>query len=103
VSGDNYLVRVLDIIKNPCKKEQAWFDQAKRAIEKKLKVKFPDNKKHFLYKISDYHFNNAFNQRMRRDMLQHNGGIWHERIYPKNDDNQKMKRFFHSIPGSCGC
>ena len=43
-------------MKHPHKKEWAWFDRAKGAIEKKFKVKFPDNKKHFLYKISDHHF-----------------------------------------------
>jgi len=32
-------------MKHPHKKEWAWFDQAKGAIEKKFKVKFPDNKK----------------------------------------------------------
>ncbi len=82
-------------MKHPHKKEWAWFDRAKGAIEKKFKVKFPDNKKNFLYKISDHHFNNTFNQRMRRGMLQNVGGVWYERIYPKNnqDDIQKVKSF----------
>jgi hypothetical protein len=95
ILDDNYLVRVLDIMKHPHKKEWAWFDRAKGAIEKKFKVKFPDNKKHFLYKISDHHFNNTFNQRMRRGMLQTVGGVWYERIYPKNDqdDIQNVKSF----------
>ena len=61
-------------MKHPHKKEWAWFDRAKGAIEKKFKVKFPDNKKHFLYKISDHHFNNTFNHRMRWGMLQTVGG-----------------------------
>jgi hypothetical protein len=95
ILDDKYLVRVLDIMKHPHKKEWAWFDRAKGAIEKKFKVKFPDNKKHFLYKISDHHFNNTFNQRMRRGMLQNVGGAWYERIYPKNhqDDIQNVKSF----------
>ena len=83
ILDDKYLVRVLDIMKHPHKKEWAWFDRAKGAIEKKFKVKFPDNKKHFLYKISDHHFNNTFNQRMRRGMLQNVGGVWYERFTPK--------------------
>ncbi len=70
-------------MKHPHKKERAWFDQAKRAIETKFKVKFPNNKTHFLYRISDYLFNNMFNQRMRRGMLQNVGGVWYEWIYPK--------------------
>ena len=53
-------------MKHPHKKERAWFDQAKTAIEIKFKVKFPDNKKHSLYRIVDYIFNNTFNQRMRK-------------------------------------
>jgi hypothetical protein len=48
IHGDNYLVRVLDIMKHPHKNEWAWFDSAKGAIEKKFKVKFPYNKKTFL-------------------------------------------------------
>ena len=82
-------------MKHPDKKEWAWFDRAKGAIEKKFKVQFPDNKKHFLYKISDHHFNNTLNQRMKRGMLQNVGGVWYERIYPKNDqdDSQNVKSF----------
>ena len=85
ILDDNYLVQVLDIMKHPHKKERAWLEGAKRAIETKFKVKFPDNKKHFLYKIADYLFNNTFNQRMRRGMLQNVGGVWYERIYPKKE------------------
>ncbi len=44
---DDYLVQILDIMKHPRKKEGAWFDRAKRAIETKFKVKFPDNKNIF--------------------------------------------------------
>lgn len=80
---DDYLVRVLDILKHPHKKERAWFDRAKVALESKFKVKFPDNQKHFLYKIAEHLFNNTFNQRMRRGMLHNVGGVWYERIYPK--------------------
>lgn len=82
-------------MKHPHKNERAWFDRAKRAIENKFKVKFPDNKKHFLYRIADYLFKNTFNQRMRRGMLQNVGGVWYERIYPKNDqdDNRQEKSF----------
>ncbi len=58
-------------------------NRAKRAIETKFKVKFPDNKKHFLYRIADYLFNKTFNQRMRRDMLKNVGGVWYEQIYQK--------------------
>ena len=54
ILDDNYLVWVLDIMKHLHKKEWGWFDWAKGAIEKKFKVKFPDNKKHLLYKISDH-------------------------------------------------
>ena len=45
ILDDNYLVRILDIMKHPHKKERAWFDRAKNVIEIKFKVKFPDNKK----------------------------------------------------------
>ena len=48
ILDDNYLVRVLDIMKHPQKKEWAWFHSAKGDIEKKFKVKFPDNKKKIL-------------------------------------------------------
>jgi hypothetical protein len=36
ILNDDYLLRVLDIMKHPHKKELAWFDQAKGAIEKKF-------------------------------------------------------------------
>ena len=60
-------------------------------MENSFKVKFPDHKKHFLYRIADYLFNNTFNQRMRRGML-HNvqGGVWYERIYPKNNQSGNL-------------
>ena len=45
--------------------------------------KFPDHKKHFLYRITDYLFINTFNQRMRRGMLQNVGGVWYERFIEK--------------------
>ncbi len=80
-------------MKHPHKKERAWFDQAKRAIETKFKVKFPNNKKHFLYRIAYYLFNNTFNQRMRRGMLQNVGGELYKQIYPKKDDNQMEMSF----------
>ena len=83
ILDDNYLERVLDILKHPHKKERAWFDRAKVALESKFKVKLPDNQKHFLYKIADHLFNNTFNHRMRRGMLHNVGGVWYERIYPK--------------------
>ena len=83
ILDDNYLEQVLDILKHPHKKERAWFDRAKVALESKFKVKLPDNQKHFLYKIADHLFNNTFNQRMRRGMLHNVGGVWYERIYPK--------------------
>ena len=38
ILDDNYLVRIFDIMKHPHKKERAWFDRAKRAIETKFKV-----------------------------------------------------------------
>ena len=71
ILDDKYLVRILDILKHPHKNETAWFNQAKWAVETKFKVKFPHNKKHFLFRITDYLFNNTFNQRIRRGMLQH--------------------------------
>lgn len=83
ILDDDYLLCVLDILKHPHKKERAWFDRAKVALESKFKVKFPDNQKHFLYKIAEHLFNNTFNQRMRRGMLHNVGGVWYERIYPK--------------------
>ena len=94
---DNYLVRILDIMKHPHKKERTWFDQAKRAIETKFKVEFPSNKKHFLCRIADYLFNNTFNQRMRRGMLQNVGGVWYERIYPKKGDDNHMEMSFTTL------
>ena len=48
ILDDNYLVRVLDIMKHPHKKERAWLEGAKNAIETKFKVKFPDNKNNSL-------------------------------------------------------
>ena len=58
--------------------------------EKAFKVKFPDHKKHFLYRIADFLFNNTFNQRMRRGMLHNVGGVWYERIYPKNNPSGNL-------------
>ena len=55
------------------------------AIETKFKVKFRDNKKYFHYKIAEYIFNNLFNQRMRRGVLQNVGGVWYEQTYPKKE------------------
>ena len=89
---DDYLVRVLDILKHPHKKERAWFDRAKVALESKFKVKFPDNQKHFLYKIAEHLFNNTFNQRVRRGMLHNVGGVWYERIYPKKTKDMIGRR-----------
>ena len=97
ILDDNYLIRVLDIMKHPHKKERAWLEGAKRAIETKFKVKFPDNKKHFLYKIADYLFNNTFNQRMRRGMLQNVGAVWYERIYPKKGDDINKEMSFTTL------
>lgn len=91
ILDDDYLVRVLDILKHPHKKERAWFDRAKVALESKFKVKFPDNQKHFLYKIAEHLFNNTFNQRMRRGMLHNVGGVWYERIYPKKFQGHDWK------------
>ncbi len=84
-------------MKQPHKKERAWLEGAKRAIETKFKVKFPDNKKKFLYKIADYLFNNTFNQRMRRGMLQNVGGVWYERIYPKKGDVNRNEVSFTTL------
>ena len=84
VLDDNYLVRILDIIKHPHKIERGWFHRAKGAIEKSFKIKFPDHKKHFLYRIADFLFNNTFNQRMRRGMLQNVGrGVVREDLSKK--------------------
>ena len=66
-----------------------WSSQ--RCHWKIIKIKFPDHKKHFLYRIADYLFNNTFNQRMRRGMLLNVEGVWYERIYPKNHPNGNLK------------
>ena len=97
ILDDNYLVRILDIMNHPHKKERTWFDQAKRAIETKFKVKFPNNKKHFLYRIADYLFNNTFNQRMRRGMLENVGAVWYEQIYPKKGNDNQMEMSFTTL------
>ena len=97
ILDDNYLVQVLDIMKHPHKKEKAWLEGAKNAIETKFKVKFPDDKKHFLYKIADYLFNNTFNQRMRRGVLQNVGAVWYERIYPKKGDDINKEMSFTTL------
>ena len=97
ILDDNYLVQVLDIMKHPHKKERAWLEGAKRAFETKFKVKFPDNKKHFLYKIADYLFNNTFNQRMRRGMLQNVGAVRYEQIYPKKGDDINKEMSFTTL------
>ena len=45
ILDDNHLVRELDIMKHPHKKETVWLEGAKNKIETKFKVKFPDDKK----------------------------------------------------------
>jgi hypothetical protein len=73
VLDDNYLVRILDILKHPHKIEKGWLDRAEGVIENSFKVKFPEHKKHFLYRIADFLFSNKVNQRMRRGMLNNVG------------------------------
>ena len=68
--------------------------------------KFPDHKKHFLYRITDYLFINTFNRRMRRGMLQN---VYRE--YGMRGLIQKMvkkwqserKEFYHIVCGSNCC
>ena len=85
-------MRVLDILKHPHKKERALFDQAKVALESKFKVKFPDNQKHFLYRIAEHLFNNTFNQRMRRGMLHNVGGYGMKGFIPKKTKDMIVRR-----------
>ncbi len=53
--------------------------------------------KKFLHKIADYLFNNTFNQRMRRGMLQNVGGVWYERVYPKKGDVDRNEMNFTTL------
>ena len=53
--------------------------------------------KTILYKIADYLFNNTFNQRMRRGMLQNVGGVWYERISPKKGDVNRSGMSFTTL------
>ncbi len=84
ILDDNYLVRVLDIMKPPHKKRGHGWKEPKMRLKQNSRSSFLITKK-ILYKIADYLFNNTFNQRMRRGMLQNVGGVWYEQIYPKKE------------------